>query len=96
MDSLTKQEYVRSVAKLIDKRINAAYHLHANNYIAFDLRYGTDRYSDKYTPSQKEEFLERLKELIRYESYELETLSDILLGIYANPINSRTSAISPI
>lgn len=96
LDSLTKQEYVRSVAKLIDKRINAAYHLHANNYIAFDLRYGTDRYSDKYTPSQKEEFLERLKELIRYESYELETLSDILLGIYANPINSRTSAISPI
>lgn len=96
LDPLTKQEYVRAVAKLIDKRINAAYHLHPNNYIAFDLRYGTQRYSDRYSQLQKENFLNRLRELIQYESCELDTLNDILLGIYANPINSRTNAISPI
>lgn len=96
LESLTKQEYVRSVAKLIDKRINSAYYLHPNNFIAFDLRYSTQKYSDRYTPSQKDAFIQRLRELLRYESCELDTLNDILLGIYANPINSRTNAISPI
>ena len=96
LDHLTKQEYVRAVAKMIDKRINASYHLHPNNYIAFDIRYGTRRYSDRYTDKQKAAFIQRLKELMSYDGCDLEILNDILLGIYANPINSRTKAISPI
>lgn len=96
LESLTKQEYVRAVAKMIDKKINAAYHLHPNNYIAFDLRYGTHRYADRYTKEQKTAFIQRLKELMNYDGCDLEILNDILLGIYANPINSRTKAISPI
>ena len=32
LESMTKQEYVKAVACLIDKRIHAAYHLHPNNY----------------------------------------------------------------
>lgn len=96
LEPLTKQDYVKAVAKLLDKRINASYHLHPNNYIAFDLRYGTRRYSDRYTSAQKEAFMDRLRELLKYESCELDILNDILLGIYANPINSRTKAISPV
>ena len=94
LESMTKQEYVKAVAYLIDKRINAAYHLHPNNYIAFDIRYGTKRYSDRYTPAQHEAFCNRLKELSTYEGCELDILMDIFLGIYANPINSRSNAIS--
>lgn len=94
LESMTKQEYVKAVACLIDKRINAAYHLHPNNYIAFDIRYGTKRYADRYTPTQKEAFCERLKELSTYEGCELDVLMDIFLGIYANPINSRSNAMS--
>ena len=94
LESMTKQEYVKAVACLIDKRINAAYHLHPNNYIAFDIRYGTNRYSDRYTSAQHEAFCNRLKELSTYEGCELDILMDIFLGIYANPINSRSNAIS--
>lgn len=94
LESMTKQEYVKAVAFLIDKRINAAYHLHPNNYIAFDIRYGTKRYSDRYKPAQKEAFCNRLNELSTYEGCEVDVLMDIFLGIYANPINSRTNAIS--
>lgn len=93
-EPLTKQEYVKAVARLIDKRINAAYHLHPNNYIAFDIRYGTKRYADRYTVAQKEAFCERLKELSNYDGCELDVLMDIFLGIYANPINSRSKAMS--
>lgn len=92
--SLNKQEYVKAVARLIDKRINASYHLHPNNYIAFDIRYGTKRYEDRYSPKEKQAFCQRLKELSNYEGCELDILMDIFLGIYANPINSRSKAMS--
>lgn len=94
LDNLTKQDYVKAIAKMIDKRINAAYYLHPNNYIAFDMRYGTRRYADRYTTKQREEFSKRLKELSSYGDSDIDVLMDIFLGIYANPINSRSSAIS--
>lgn len=94
LESLTKQEYIKEVAHIIDKRINSAYHLHPNNYIAYDIRYGTNRYSGEYTASQKEAFCERLNELSTFEECELDVLMDIFLGIYANPVSSRMNAIA--
>lgn len=94
LEHLTKQEYVKAVAQLMDRRINAAYHLHPNNYVAYDLRYGTKRYSDRYTPEQKECFCDRLRRLAQYEECDMDMLMDIFLGIYANPVNSRSNAIS--
>lgn len=94
LENLTKQDYFKAIAKLIDKRINAAYYLHPNNYIAFDMRYGTRRYADRYTAKQRDEFSKRLKELSSYGDSDIDVLMDIFLGIYANPINSRSSAIS--
>ena len=96
IEHLTKQDYIKAVAKLMDKRINIAYHLHPNNYIAFDLRYGTQRYADRYNSWQKDAFIRRIKELMSYESCDWDTLNDIFFGIYANPIISRSNAISPI
>lgn len=93
-ESTTRQEYVKAVARLIDKRINASYLLHPNNYIAFDIRYGTKRYEDRYSEEEKNAFCKRLKELSEYEGCELDVLMDIFLGIYANPINSRSNAMS--
>lgn len=93
-ESLTKQEYFKAISRLIDKRIDASYHLHPNNYIAFDIRYGTKRYEDRYSPEEKQAFCQRLHELSNYEGCELDILTDIFLGIYANPINTRSKAMS--
>ena len=95
-DSLTKQEYFKAVALLIDKKINSSYKLHPNNYIAYDIRHGTKKYSSRYTREEKDAFIQRLKLLAYYEGCELEILNDIFLGIYANPVNSRAKAISLI
>lgn len=88
--SLTRAEYVREVAALIDRRINSSYHLFPNNYIAYDMRYGTDKYSDRYTDEERGRFRERLHELEVYQESELDVILDIFLGIYANPVNSKT------
>lgn len=85
-DHLTNNEYHKAVAGLIDGRINAAYRLFPTNYIAYDLRYGRTQYKDKYTEGQRAEFERRLRKLSRYDTCDVEQLTDIFLGIYANPV----------
>lgn len=94
LGNLTKQDYVKSVARIIDNRINSSYYLHSNNYIAYDIRYGTNRYAVRYTPKQKEAFVARLNSLARYENCDIDALCDIFLSIYANPVTTRTEAIT--
>lgn len=88
-ENLTNNEYHKAVAQLLDRRINTAYRLYPNNYIAYDLRYGTTKYQDCYTQEQKELFLKRVKELERYDTCDIGKLTDIFLGIYSNPINNK-------
>jgi hypothetical protein len=88
---LTNNEYHKAVAQLIDRRINSAYRLYPNNYIAHDLRYGSTRYQSYYTQQQREAFIKRLNTLEKYDTCDIDQLKDIFLGIYANPINSKQS-----
>jgi len=93
-EGLTNQEYFKAVARIIDRRINASYHIHPTNYIAYDMRYGMTKYSDRYTSDQRQAFCDRLESLSCYSDYEPVVLMDIFLGIYANPINSRLDALT--
>ena len=86
---LTNNEYHKAVAQLLDSRINAAYRLYPNNYIAYDLRYGTTKYKSFYTSGQKEEFMKHIKLLERYDTCDIEKLKDIYLGIYSNPVKNK-------
>ena len=87
-DGLTSSAFNREIAALIDQRIYAGYHLYPNNWIAHDIRYGQKLHSDRYTPQQKAAFREHLAKLMKYDSYELETLRDLLLAIYSNPVDN--------
>ncbi len=89
-DHYTASEYHRQVAHLLDQRICAAYRLTPNNYIAHDLRFGKTEYAVHYTTEEKEAFMQHLHRLDDYaELCDMEQLTDILLGIYANPIDSK-------
>ena len=89
LDSLTKNEYHKAVAALIDSRINTAYRLYPNNFIAHDIRYGNTRYQDMYTPEQRKLFEHHLRKLDKYDTCDLEQLRDIFLGIYSNPVDNK-------
>lgn len=88
-EGMTNNEYHKAVAQLLDARINTAYRLYPNNYIAYDLRYGTTKYQGEYTLEQKEHFLQRVNKLDRYDTCDIEKLKDIFLGIYSNPVNNK-------
>ncbi|MBQ8269868.1 MAG: 1-acyl-sn-glycerol-3-phosphate acyltransferase [Bacteroidaceae bacterium] len=85
----TNNEYHKKVAELMDSRINAAYKLTPNNYIAHDIRYGQNKYADKYTREEYNAFIERMQLLDNYEVDETDVLKDIFLGIYSNPIDNK-------
>lgn len=88
-ENLTNNEYHKAVARLLDSRINKAYRLYPNNYVAYDLRYGTTKYRDCYTDEQKTMFINYLKRLEKYDTCDIEKLIDIFLGIYSNPVNNK-------
>ncbi len=86
----TANEFHKQVANLLDQRICSAYHLFPNNYIAHDLLYESNAYQQMYTEEEKEAFVRHLSELDRYkDDYAPEVLRRILLGIYANPVESK-------
>lgn len=87
-DNYTLNNFNRAVSNLIDKRIHQAYRLTPNNYIAHDLRYNKNEFTNYYTVEQKEAFMNHLTLLKQYENtYDITTLSDILIGIYSNPVD---------
>ena len=85
----TNNEYHKSVAKLIDSRINTAYRLYPNNYIAHDLLYGNTKYSGMYTEAEYDTFVKRLSKLDQYDTCDIERLKEIFISIYANPVNNK-------
>ena len=90
--SETPNKFYKSVANLIDERIHSGYKLWNTNYIAHDLRSGTNQYEHHYAPDEKEEFLQKFRQAMRQLSElgkseaEKKELSDIFLGIYANSV----------
>ena len=91
-DHRTNNEYHKNVAQLIDHRINSAYRLYANNYIAHDLLYGQSRHRNHYDEQQREAFLAHAAQLREYDTCDQEHLYELFLGIYANPVDTHIKA----
>lgn len=88
-ERLTNNEYHRAVAKLLDNRINTAYRLYPNNYIAHDIRFGNSQFQDLYTQKQRDEFVKLMEKLEQFDTCDMEQLKDIFLSIYSNPIDNK-------
>lgn len=82
-----KNEQSEQIAKLIDKNIHANYSIYNCNKIAFDLLQNTTKYSNEYTPEEKQKFEELLNEKIaniKLESKDVDFLRTKILEMYAN------------
>ena len=72
------------LADAIDKSIHSLYKLWPGNFIAYDQIFKTEKYSDKYTESEKIKFLSAYSNL-------KEEVRALVLNIYANPVCSFES-----
>jgi len=85
----TSAEFYKRIAQLMDSRINTSYHLWPNNYIAHDLRSGSDTFARHYTKEEKATFIRYMKWMNEYPEVDRSALEAIFLGIYANPIDNK-------
>jgi len=81
-------KFYYNLAHLIDEKIFLNYKLWNTNYIAHDLRSGTNRFATHYTQEEKERFLQRYHHIVNQIEGEKEVIASIFLGIYANPIDN--------
>ncbi len=89
LETLTANEYHREVSNIISKRIIENYRLMPTNYIAYDIRHECSQFRDEYTDEEKRAFEARIESLQKYDSYDYDTLADIFLGIYSNPVENK-------
>lgn len=94
-----KNDRFRELAALLDRKINANYHLWPNNYIAYDLLHGTHQYVGHYTEEELHRFIgyvaQGLDQLLGEQpepvraEFDRNELRELVLTIYANPLESR-------
>lgn len=90
---ISQPEKLSQLATVIDQKIWAGYKLWPSNYIAHDLLYGDNEYSDKYTDAEKSAFESRMYEKI---DYSIEVLMKGFLAMYANPVNNQKKALETL
>jgi hypothetical protein len=82
---------MQELAELIDRQIILGYKLWPTKYVAHDLLYGTDQFSDKYTLEEKELFERRFKKGVD-QSDPMAVKS--FLAMYANPVTNQMKILN--
>lgn len=83
-DNQNKQ--LQALAKLIDQSIIGNFKLWPSNYIAHDIMYASKEYEHKYSPKQKEMFINRMQNRLEGKD---EQAHKLFLGMYANPVENK-------
>lgn len=81
-----KNKQLQAIAQIIDDSIIQNYRLWPTKYIAYDLLYKTDQYSEHYSDEEKQLFERRLE--MRIDSSDL-ALKESFLAMYANPVINK-------
>ena len=84
----SKTERFNCLAKIIDRRIISNYKLFKNNYIAYDILQGSGMFSANYTNQEKQDFIGYMKNGLDRIEGDMDELTSIFLGIYANPVRN--------
>ncbi len=92
-----KSEIISHIPKLIDKAIHSNYRLYPGNYVAYDILYGTNRFTDHYTAEEKQTFTNyldsQLAKLPEVGNKDHEFLQERILTMYSNPLKNQLEAL---
>lgn len=88
-----KNDKFLHLAEIIDNRIYSNYKLFKTNYIAFDILNNSNKFAEYYSKEEKNTFIEYIKtglsKLPCYKDEASHELENIILNIYANPVNNK-------
>lgn len=90
-EKLSPNEILDVFIKEIDKQVYNTYKLWPNNFIAWDILNNSQKYSDEYSKEEKAKFESYVDKAISEIKGDKKEITEIALGIYANPINNKTN-----
>lgn len=95
-----KHTTYQEVCKIIDRAIHSNYVIYPCNYIAYDMRFSTDRFADRYTAEQKTQFEQYMTAQLAkitiadITSEEHSFLEEMMLKLYSNTLVNKLSVVS--
>jgi hypothetical protein len=87
---------LKNLAEYIDKQIYKNYRLYPNNYIAYDSCFKCSKYTDQYTPEQKQTFFEMTHQRLQLVNQDKDEAMDLWLKMYATPVLNFENCESPV
>ena len=94
---MPKNDFYRTIAKEIDRRIYINYQLYPGNFVAIDLLQGGNAYADRYTAEERatfEQYLAGQLQKIEMPGKDEAFLRTKILEMYANPALNQLAALS--
>lgn len=89
--SENENDKIKQLANLIDKQIYSDFKLWPVNYIAYDLLANGNKYEKQYSPVEKENFIQYIKNNIEKLKGEKEALYNLFIKMYAAPVLNKES-----
>lgn len=93
-ENISNNEKINQVCQIIDKQIYKNYTLYPNNYIAHDLLYQNEEYSNYYSEEEKTAFERYLQTKSQVPDVPVDKMRHNLLKIYATPVENHFKTIS--
>ena len=94
---MPKNDFYRTIAKEIDRRIYINYQLYPGNFVAIDILQGGNAYADRYTAKERatfEQYLAGQLQKIEMPGKDEAFLRTKILEMYANPALNQLAALS--
>ncbi len=88
-----KNEVIRIITQAIDNQIYKNFRLFPNNYIAYDILTGKNKYSEQYSVKEKSVFMKYKQDTLSNLQGNLNELSEIFFQLYANPVLNLESSL---
>lgn len=85
---------LKRLAEYIDERIYTNYRLYPNNYIAYDLFYKERKYITRYTPEEREAFIEMTHQRLKLMNEDIEDGMELWLKMYSAPVVNFENCLS--
>jgi 1-acyl-sn-glycerol-3-phosphate acyltransferase len=86
-----QNQMAEALAEKIDSQIYSNFKLWPNNYVAYDLLTGEDRFRHKYSDEEKKHFELMVEQAMIFIDFPITDITERFLKIYANPVINKLS-----
>jgi 1-acyl-sn-glycerol-3-phosphate acyltransferase len=84
-----ENERIKQLVNMIDDQLYSNYKLWPVNYIAADIASDSNEYSMNYSPEEKADFINYVKQKISKLKGDEQTLFNMFISMYSNPVKAK-------